>query len=396
MRVAYVCADAGIPVFGSKGCSIHVMEFVRALTSCGAKVTLFATRLGGCPPAGFEAVNVHDMGVDRQGGVEERERAAIVTNDELRSLLQLKGPFDLVYERFSLFAFAGVEYALAIGVPGILEVNAPLIEEQSQYRRLANRQGAQDAARRAFNAASMLVAVSDEVADYLKQYPEAYGRVEVVPNGVDPNVFRPRANHGVSSRAGFTVGFVGSLKPWHGLLDLVAAFAALRQNANDARLLIVGEGPERPRLEQTLLTHELRDSVRLTGAVSHDEVPSLLAAIDAAVAPYPRLANFYFSPLKLFEYMAAGLPVVASRTGQVAKLIEDGVTGLLYEPGDASGMRAALERLRLEPKLRLKLGSAARAEILRGHTWNAVVTRILELNRARPAESKRKFDKLDA
>jgi glycosyltransferase involved in cell wall biosynthesis len=386
MRVAYVCADAGIPIFGSKGCSIHVKEFVRALTSCGAEVTLYATRLGGCPPAGFEAVNVYDLRADRQGGVEERERAAFAANDELRRVLQLKGPFDLVYERFSLFAFAGVEYARAIGVPGILEVNAPLIEEQSQYRRLANHQGAKDAARRAFKAASMLVAVSDEVADYLQQYPEARGRVEVVPNGVDPNAFRPRANRGGSTTAGFTVGFVGSLKPWHGLLDLVAAFAALRKNTNDPRLLIVGEGPERARLEQTLLTHGLEGSVRLTGAVSHDEVPSLLAAIDVAVAPYPKLASFYFSPLKLFEYMAAGLPVVGSRTGQVAKLIEDGVTGLLYEPGDVSAMCAALERLRLDSKLRLKLGRAARTEILRGHTWSAVVTRTLELSRARSVQ----------
>jgi glycosyltransferase involved in cell wall biosynthesis len=383
MRVAYVCADAGIPVFGSKGGSIHVKEFVRALTRHGAAVALYATRLGGLAPAGFEGVDIHELRIDRHRSVEERERAALGTNHELQRVLQLKGPFDLVYERFSLFTFAGVEYARAIGVPGILEVNAPLIEEQSKYRELADYQGAKDAARRAFKAASTLVAVSDEVADYLEQYPEARGRIEVVPNGVDPNEFRPRNNCDRSGMTGFTVGFVGSLKPWHGLPDLVEAFAALWKNANDARLLIVGDGPERARLEEKLLTDGLQGSVYLTGAIPHDQVPSLLAAFNVAVAPYPKLANFYFSPLKVFEYMAAGLPVVAARTGQVAKIIKDGVTGLLFEPGDISAMHAVLDRLRLDPELGRALGRAARAEILRGHTWSAVVSRILELGRSR-------------
>jgi glycosyltransferase involved in cell wall biosynthesis len=103
--------------------------------------------------------------------------------------------------------------------------------------------------------------------------------------------------------------------------------------------------------------------------------------MDAAVAPYPKLANFYFSPLKVFEYMAAGLPIVASRTGQVAQLIEDGVTGLLYEPGDIGAMFEALERLRRDSQLRVDLGRAARAAILRGHTWRTIVERILGISR---------------
>src|SRR5262249_33094814 len=133
-------------------------------------------------------------------------------------------------------------------------------------------------------------------------------------------------------------------------------------------------------------THGLGASVRLTGAVSHDEVPSLLAAMDVAAAPYPRLENFYFSPLKVFEYMAAGLAIVASRTGQVAKIIEDGVTGLLYEPGVRLAMRGGLDPLRIEPYLRIALGRAARAEILRGHTWSAMVSRTPDLSRLRPVQ----------
>jgi glycosyltransferase involved in cell wall biosynthesis len=205
----------------------------------------------------------------------------------------------------------------------------------------------------------------------------------VVANGVDADEFLPRS---VAPRSdGFTVGFVGSLKPWHGLADLIEAFSRLRQLAGDVRLLIVGDGPERNRLEEDLGARGLVDAVQFTGAVAHSEVPALLASMDAAVAPYPKLANFYFSPLKIFEYMAAGLPIVASRTGQVAQLIEDGVTGLLYEPGDIGAMFEALDRLRRDSQLRGDLGRAARAAILRGHTWRTIVERILRISRRNQA-----------
>jgi glycosyltransferase involved in cell wall biosynthesis len=101
--------------------------------------------------------------------------------------------------------------------------------------------------------------------------------------------------------------------------------------------------------------------------------------MDVGVAPYPNLSHFYFSPLKVYEYMASGLSVVASRIGQIADLIEHGVTGLLYPPGCPDNLSTALERLRLEPDLRCRLGHAARAKVIRHHTWDAVAKRILEL-----------------
>jgi glycosyltransferase involved in cell wall biosynthesis len=144
-------------------------------------------------------------------------------------------------------------------------------------------------------------------------------------------------------------------------------------------LLIVGDGPERARLEADLAARDLRESAQLTGAVAPEAVPGLLASMDVAVAPYPPLASFYFSPLKVYEYMAAGLPVVASHIGQLAALLRDGVDGLFCPPGDAAALAAALERLKREPALRVRLGQAARAKVLREHTWEAVAQRILDL-----------------
>jgi glycosyltransferase involved in cell wall biosynthesis len=101
--------------------------------------------------------------------------------------------------------------------------------------------------------------------------------------------------------------------------------------------------------------------------------------MDVGVAPYPQAADFYFSPLKVYEYMAAARPVVASRVGQVARLVEDGVTGVLCPPGDAAALAAALARLHRDPLERERMGRAGRELVLREHSWDAVVGRILRI-----------------
>ncbi len=380
MRTAYICADPGVPVFGRKGSSIHVQEVIRALRQNGAEVELFATRIGGEAPPGLEDVSLHKLPPVAKGKLPIREQSALAANGGLRTALEQAGGFDFVYERYSLWSYAGMEYAHSMGAPSLLEVNAPLIEEQAQHRGLVNRAGAKQAADRAFKATSALVAVSSNVAAYLERYPASRGRLHVVPNGVDPDRFPTDlapASPGISGA--FTVGFVGSLRPWHGLETLVEAFAALHHQNSQTRLLVVGDGPQRASLEADLAAHNLTGAAHLTGAVSPGEVPAWLASMDVAVAPYPNLSNFYFSPLKVYEYMAAGLSVVASRIGQITNLIEHGKTGLLCSPGCPDNLSTALDRLRLEPDLRRCLGRAARDKVVRHHTWDAVAKRILEL-----------------
>jgi glycosyltransferase involved in cell wall biosynthesis len=177
----------------------------------------------------------------------------------------------------------------------------------------------------------------------------------------------------------FTVGFVGTLKPWHGLAVLVEAFGQLRDRHSGARMLIVGAGPQQDTLMADLKARGLLEFTEFTGALDPLDVPRTLATMDVAVAPYLDQPGFYFSPLKVFEYMAAGLPVVASRVGQLEQLIEDGVNGLLVTPGDSRLLAAALEMLHFQPQLRYRLGHAARATVLRNHTWNQVTSRILAL-----------------
>lgn len=380
MRIAYLSADPGVPVFGRKGCSIHVQEVVRALMACDAEVYLFAARTGGAPPRDLTSVPLYvlpEFPADAGGA---RERDALAANLNIAKLLARTGPFDLVYERYSLWSYAGMEYAQQVGINGVLEVNAPLIEEQGRYRALLDRRGAEQATMRAFAATSHLLAVSQEVAKYLEDQPCARGRVHVCPNAINPHRFPTDLTPSFPAPKGmFTVGFLGTLKPWHGLSVLVEAFCEFHRWYPSSRLLIVGDGPGRFALERDLASRRLRDATCLVGAVAADEVQGLLASMDAGLAPYPADTRFYFSPLKVFEYMAAGLPVIASRIGQLCTLIEDHQDGLLCPPGDPAAFADALGQLRRDPGLVARLGCAARRKVLDQYTWEAVARRILQL-----------------
>jgi glycosyltransferase involved in cell wall biosynthesis len=283
-----------------------------------------------------------------------------------------------------------MEYARERGIPGVLEVNAPLIEEQERHRILIDRTSALKVAERVFAAASTIVVVSSEVGEYIKHLSGTADRVCVIPNGVNTERFRPGLKPLVPKPArSFVVGFIGTFKPWHGLPLLAEAFVELHRRDSSVRLLVGGDGPEREAFERTLSECGALDSTTFAGAIAASRVPNLLASMDVAVAPYPAEENFYFSPLKVFEYMAAGLPIVASAIGQIADVLTDGVTGILCPPGDSAALAAALLTLRESPELRERLGRAARQQAVARHTWASVIDRILAcaVNPDAPLES---------
>ncbi|MBV4411291.1 glycosyltransferase family 4 protein [Enterobacteriaceae bacterium YMB-R22] len=374
MKVAYICADPGIPVFGQKGASIHIQEVLRVLLRHGVEITLFAQRLGGEPPAAFRSLTIIELPA-LVGGVDEvaRADAALDANAALLTRFIEAGPFDVVYERYSLWSHAVIGYARQSGIPTVLEVNAPLPQEQRRYRRLVRAREAFGVIESLVSDADTIIAVSRGVKGWLETFSGAQGKVRVVENGVDPARFSQRSP---AADGPLTLGFVGTLKPWHGLETLVEAFILLREKGYPVTLSIVGDGPQAAVLRARLSQCGAAGSARFHGAVAPEQVPALLASMDIGIAPYPQLDNFYFSPLKIYEYMAAGLPVITSRVGHLAELVSDGETGLLVAPQDPVALAQAVMTLADDPLLRQRLGLAGQARAQQHHSWEQVVKRI--------------------
>lgn len=370
-RIAYLSVDPGVPVFGSKGASVHVQEIVRAWRGRGAAVTVYCTRTGSDIPADLADLPVVSVPVMGKGV--ERERSQAAAARELADRIITDGT-TAVYERYSLFSDALARTTAALNIPGFLEVNAPLIDEQRTHRTLHDGDSALDALRVQVGAATRTVCVSDPIARWVRGRvdPRHHDRVMTVANGVNVSRIRPAAE----ARGKPVVAFVGTLKPWHGVETLIQAQAA---GSGAWTLRVVGDGPQGEQLRQ--LAADVGAAVEFTGALTPEKVPEALAGCALAAAPYPLMESAddqYFSPLKIYEYCAAGLPVVASRVGQIPQIIDDGVTGLLVEPSDARALAEAIDQLAGAPIARAAMSSAARDLATSRHSWERVLERITE------------------
>jgi glycosyltransferase involved in cell wall biosynthesis len=386
MIVAFISADPEVPVLGSRGCSVHVQEMLRAMLKRGFEVDLFAANFGGAVTQEFAGVRMHSITPERRERPAEQERANLANNAAVRDLLHrcnIDRHYSLVYERHSLWNFAGMEFAREQDIPGVLEINNAALEESTSRHLLVDRAGAEDAAMRSYRSATLIRVVSQQLAHIVEKHPTARGKVHVIKNAANVERFA-RATPSIQREPdSFTAGFVGELRSSQGLMTLIAAFQLLVDALPFARLIIVGDGEEREALEREVAARDLTNQVNFMGTLPPQKIPGVLASCDAAVAPVPQLNGFYGSPLKLFEYMAAGLPIVATRMGQIEEVLQHGTTGILVAPGDREALAQALYDLAESPDVRHKLGEAARAQAFAAHTWDGVLGQVIELTRNR-------------
>ena len=289
------------------------------------------------------------------------------------------GDVAFVWQRHELFQDAGPRLAAAIGAPSVLFVPATVVWESDQWGttrpgwgRWLERHGERPSLR----AADLVACGTEQVEEQVLRLGVAPDRILRTPSGgdldlfdatIDPDAVRRRL--GLDGR--FVVGWVGSFRRFHAIEQAVDAVAAI----DGATLLLVGDGPERPRIEQ--LTRDRGVDAVFTGTVEHGDLPAHLSAMDAAVVLAPIGAAYHYSPLKLAEYLASGLAVVAPAVGQLEERLTDGVDALLVPPHDLDALVAALTRLRDDPALAARIGRAGRAAAEADWSWDHQVRRVV-------------------
>jgi glycosyltransferase involved in cell wall biosynthesis len=370
----------------------HVLEFCQALSKHTAVTLLTQTAAENVteePPFASILLSHHRSRPHNLSQILDTWSAY----SKLRRLHQFQ-PIDMLYIRGTAFGLGPLLFARRFHVPAVLEINGAWSEEQKLSRaRMPVLKRCLVAPIQLARAASLdfachlalkIVVVTPQLAEYLQKKGIPEHKITIVPNGVNPDRFVPLSQQKARSRlgldpAGQYIGFVGSLTAWQGLDTLIAAFANLPEPAGRRlRLLIVGEGSERKRLEDFARHAGCAERVRITGAQPYLQMPYFIAACDILVAPKRSLPSGY-STLKVLEYMACARPLVASRAPGM-EIIEHARAGFLFTPEDPLDLQQKLLQIFDLPEIdRQAMGLRGRDFVVAHCTWDHTVERVLTL-----------------
>ena len=387
MNICYVTPDVAVPYF--RGSSTHVYEVSKHLAAMGHRVSVVSRRLRRSQPR-WEAVDgfvtyrtfqglvlepptssFSESHVDREGLTPIRRLyswylgsyRAFQLGAEVATVMSGRG-IDIVIERETAFG-AGAVLSSMLRVPMVLEMVGPRASPMSLRR--ANRV-----------LAYSTVMVGGRVPG---------GKLEIVPAGVDTDLFRPDLDAAATMRKsigvweGPVVGYIGTFQRWHGVEDLLTAVKAVNTGGKKIEAMLVGPySAAAKRFSEGL---GLKEDVHFAGPVPYESVPGYVNACDILCAPYnPELSKLRVkggigAPLKILEYMACGKPVVSTKVPPIPDAVDDGRTGLLVPPGDSAALATAISALVKDPLRARAMGTEGREEVTARFSWR-VLARVIE------------------
>jgi glycosyltransferase involved in cell wall biosynthesis len=381
-RIAYLRSTPGVGTQAG-GAATHINGFVNAATELGAAIKVISNDyIAGIDRTKLTLIDPEPSGSTRAAF--DLRNNLIFSTGALREIED--SPIDLIYQRYARFSWAGVAASLRTNLPLFLEYNGSEVWMGKHWDRGKMLPLLARFERLNLEAAARIFVVADVERRNLLRAGIPDEKIVVNPNGVDTEKFCPGVG-GVAVRRELGVaedetlaGFVGTFGPWHGLLTLAEAVTTVPAAAR-VRFLLVGAGRLRGQVERIVRDAGKENQVIFVGHVDHERVPALLDACDLLLSPHVPLedgSEFFGSPTKLFEYMAMGKGIIASRLGQIGEVLVDEETALLIEPGNTRELANAILRLSSSRELRDRLGSAARRAAIAEHTWKHNAQRVLD------------------
>ncbi len=363
MRILYVASDQRVP--GTTGGSVHVLEVARGLAARGHEVHAVVHHEPQRPATeALDAATFH-----RIRWTPDSRFVRFHAMPRVEELARVMKP-DALMERYYNFGGEGIRTATALGIPSLLEVNSPIVDYPGSPKAwidalLLVRPMRRWRERLVREARALVAPIPEIVPEF------AHAKTTLVTWGANVDAFRPekrsaafRKGLGVPEGARVVL-FSGSFRPWHGVHVFEAAAHLLKPRA-DLFFLLVG-GPD--------TSMDTRYRGRRLGRVAYERMPEVVASADIAIAPYdtarmPELRlGFFWSPLKIFEAMAAGLPVVSIPRPPLTEIVRDGKEGLFFREGDPASLAGAIQRLADDPGLAARLGSSGRERVVEKYSW---------------------------
>jgi len=292
---------------------------------------------------------------------------------------------DVVYARHGVPSLAAVVLARLKRTPLVLEINGLYsVEARSSQWPAFARHFAKLIEVFTLPFADSVVAVTDGLAREISKYhlhPNA--KIFVIPNGVDTDVFRPKDTLQSRRRCAIdprskVICFIGNFIAWQGLQTLIKCSVTVLAAVPNALFLLVGDGPLRASFERSASSLGVVDAFRFVGKVPHAEVPDYINSADVCVAPFVSARNrlIGLSPLKLYEYMACGKPIVASDVPGVGDLLTSHRCGLAVKPDDPLALAQNIIHLLNDEPLALEIGPRAMRVAVESFSWRAISNRI--------------------
>lgn len=361
---------------------VHIEEMINALRALGHEVIIVAPPSADTEAFGADAGMVAVLKRHLPKWFYELMELgySLVAYRRLAAAVRKYKP-DCLYERYNLFLPAGIWLARRFRLPMLLEINAPILEERSRYDGLSLKRLARWSQAYCWRNADVVLPVTQVLGDIVASYGVDPNKIVVIPNGINGDRFQANPDVDAAKRAlglegSLVLGFTGFVRDWHGL-DKVIDMIAQDPPTSRRHLLVVGDGPARPDLEQQAQRLGIENRVTFTGIIGRDDVARYVAAFDVALQP---AVVAYASPLKLFEYLALGKAIVAPDQPNIKEILTDEHNAVLFDPKQSGGLAQATGRLCADATLRTKVAANARRAIGEQKlTWKANAQRVVDL-----------------